>query len=139
MDQIHIDVTGARQAGIRFDEFPDVLKEDLGAEVDSLSKELFARVQAATPDLTGRLVGGCIETLGPIAAMPRASMDCQLIVKSSRCSSVVARQAPRVSPSMPLPSPRYSVSNVTVRVTPCSDSAPVTAHRLPPLCTKRSL
>ena len=50
-----------------------------------------------------------IVMLGPTAAIPRASIVCQLIVKSSRCSSVEARQATRVSPSSPWPTPRYSV------------------------------
>lgn len=36
-------------------------------------------------------------TLEPMAAIPCASIDCQLRVKSSRCSSVVARQAARSS------------------------------------------
>lgn len=47
-----------------------------------------------------------MEMLEPTTAMPRASIVCQVRVKSSRCSSVVARQAARVSPSMPLPMPR---------------------------------
>ena len=55
MDSIHIDVAGARQVGIRFDEFPDDLYADLRAEVSSLSAELFGRVEAATPELTGQL------------------------------------------------------------------------------------
>ena len=55
MDSIHIDVTGARQVGIRFDEFPDDAYADLKDEVNALSTELFGRVEAATPELTGEL------------------------------------------------------------------------------------
>lgn len=54
-DSIHIDVAGDRQAGLRFEEFPDALYDDLKAEIDALSNELFGRVQAATPDKTGDL------------------------------------------------------------------------------------
>ncbi len=52
---IHIDVRGARQAGIRFDTFPDALYADLKSEVDALSVELYTRVEAATPFATGLL------------------------------------------------------------------------------------
>ena len=55
MDSIHIDVTGARQVGIRFEEFPDVLYAELKAEIESLGAELFARVEAQTPSRTGTL------------------------------------------------------------------------------------
>jgi hypothetical protein len=55
MDTIHIDVTGARQVGLRFEEFPDALYAELRGEVDALSAELFAHIEAATPDRTGRL------------------------------------------------------------------------------------
>lgn len=55
MDAIRIAVSGERQAGIRFDRFPDALYADLRREIDSLSIELFARVEAATPEVTGRL------------------------------------------------------------------------------------
>ena len=55
MDSIHIDVTGVRQVGIRFDEFPEVLYEDLRAEITALGNELFALVQAKTPAYTGEL------------------------------------------------------------------------------------
>jgi len=48
-DLIHIDVTGIRQVGLRFEQFPDALY------VDQLSAELLARVEAATPSLTGKL------------------------------------------------------------------------------------
>jgi hypothetical protein len=57
MDAIHIDVTGDRQVGVRFEEFPDALYEDLRAEIDALAIELYARVVAATPDRTGLLRG----------------------------------------------------------------------------------
>jgi hypothetical protein len=55
MDAIHIDVQGERQAGIRFDEFPDALYEDLKTEIDALGIELFAGVEAATPMRSGEL------------------------------------------------------------------------------------
>jgi len=55
MDSIHIDLAGVRQVGLRFDEFPNALYADLKREIDSLSVELYARVQAATPSLTGQL------------------------------------------------------------------------------------
>ena len=55
MDAVRIDVAGDRQVGLRFDTFPDALYEDLKTEVNALSLELFARVEAATPSRTGRL------------------------------------------------------------------------------------
>ncbi|MDE1914739.1 MAG: hypothetical protein KGJ57_17430 [Sphingomonadales bacterium] len=56
MDTIHIDVANARQVGLRFEAFPDALYDDLRREIDGLSAELFAMVQAATPVKTGRLL-----------------------------------------------------------------------------------
>ncbi len=55
MDTIKIDLAGVRQVGLRFDEFPDALYADLKQEIDALSIELLARIEAATPDRTGRL------------------------------------------------------------------------------------
>jgi len=55
MDSVRIDVTGARQAGLRFDQFPDALHDELLGEIRSLANELFARVVAATPSATGLL------------------------------------------------------------------------------------
>lgn len=55
MDSVRIDISGDRQVGVRFETFPDALYEDLRKEIDSLSIELLARVEAATPDRTGRL------------------------------------------------------------------------------------
>jgi hypothetical protein len=55
MDTVRIDVANARQVALRFDEFPNELYADLRAEIDKLAVELFARVQAATPDATGKL------------------------------------------------------------------------------------
>lgn len=55
MDSIRIGIKGDRQAGLRFDEFPDDLRDGLRAEIDSLSRELYARVQGAIPDRTGDL------------------------------------------------------------------------------------
>lgn len=54
---IRIDVTGDRRVGLRFEEFPDALYEALKQAIDGLGAELFARVVAATPSLTGRLRG----------------------------------------------------------------------------------
>lgn len=56
MDTVRIDVKGDRQAGIRFDEFPDALYADLRKEVDALSNELFALIRATTPVKTGTLI-----------------------------------------------------------------------------------
>ena len=55
MDDIHIAVTGDRQVGLRFEEFPDALYVALRQEVDALSIELLARIEAATPSRTGKL------------------------------------------------------------------------------------
>lgn len=55
MDFIHIDVTGARNAGLRFEEFPSELHDELMQEIDALTIELYALVQAATPTRTGKL------------------------------------------------------------------------------------
>jgi hypothetical protein len=55
MNTIHIDVTGAQDVGLRFEEFPDALYEALRQEIDALSIELYARVEAATPTRTGLL------------------------------------------------------------------------------------
>lgn len=54
-DFIHIEVTGDRQVGLRFEEFPDELYQQLKAEIEALATELYARVEAATPSRTGRL------------------------------------------------------------------------------------
>ena len=56
MSDIRFDVKNARQVGLRFDQFPDQLREDLQKEVTALTRELYARVQAATPNRTGRLL-----------------------------------------------------------------------------------
>ena len=55
MDAIRIDIAGDRQVGLRFDEFPDALYQDLQEEVGSLSQELYGRVVWSTPSLTGTL------------------------------------------------------------------------------------
>lgn len=55
MDAIRIGVKGDRQAGLRFDEFPDALREGLREEIDSLTNELYGRIRAATPSKTGDL------------------------------------------------------------------------------------
>ena len=55
MGLIVFDVTGPLKGGIRFDVFPDTLREDLLTEIESLGREAFARVAAGVPHLTGRL------------------------------------------------------------------------------------
>ena len=55
MDSIRIDVSGDRQVGLRFDEFPDALYDDLRAEIEVLATELFALVRASTPQDSGLL------------------------------------------------------------------------------------
>ena len=54
-DFIRIDVAGDRQAGIRFEEFPDALRDDLRKEISALSLELFGRIEARVPRLSGDL------------------------------------------------------------------------------------
>lgn len=55
MDSIRFEVTGDRQVGLVFEEFPNELYDALKAEVNALANELFAAVRAATPRRTGRL------------------------------------------------------------------------------------
>lgn len=55
MDSIKATVTGDRQVGLRFEEFPDQLYDDLRREIDALAHELLGRIQAATPVLSGQL------------------------------------------------------------------------------------
>jgi|SRR5581483_6594091 len=52
---VHAVVTGDRQVALRFEEFPDALYQDLKAEIETLTDELYALVVAATPARTGRL------------------------------------------------------------------------------------
>ena len=54
-DMIHFDVKGIREVGLRFEQFPAELHDQIKAEIDALSKQLFAMVNAATPSKTGRL------------------------------------------------------------------------------------
>jgi hypothetical protein len=55
MDTIRFDVVGAREVGQRFDEFPQELHDDLKREIEALTAELFAMVESATPQRTGKL------------------------------------------------------------------------------------
>jgi hypothetical protein len=55
MDTIRVNISGDRKVELLFEEFPDGLYADLKAEINALSMELFARVEAATPQLTGKL------------------------------------------------------------------------------------
>ncbi len=54
-DEVRIDIAGDRQAGLRFEDFPDHLHDNLRGEIDALTKELFGRIQSATPVGTGKL------------------------------------------------------------------------------------
>lgn len=53
MDTVRIDVKGDRQAGLRFEEFPDALREELREEIDSLTSELYTRIGTVIPNKTG--------------------------------------------------------------------------------------
>lgn len=55
MDAVRIGLTGDRQAGLRFEEFPDVLYEELRVAISSLGDELLGLIEAATPSKTGEL------------------------------------------------------------------------------------
>lgn len=55
MDSVKVEVTGARQVGVRFEEFPDHLYEALRAEIHAIGDELLELVKAATPQKTGKL------------------------------------------------------------------------------------
>ena len=55
MDSIRISITGDHEVGLRFDEFPDDLYDALRQEIEALSAELLAAVEAATPSRTGKL------------------------------------------------------------------------------------
>lgn len=52
---VKIDVTGERDVGIRFAEFPDALYADLRVEIEGLGRELLARIEARSPEKTGAL------------------------------------------------------------------------------------
>jgi len=86
MDTIRINVANDRQVGLRFEEFPDELYDALRAEIDVLARELFARVEAATPSATGKLrseervrvfadkdrITGRVDIAGPGSELARA-------------------------------------------------------------------
>lgn len=55
MSLIKIDLTGERQAGLRFEQFPSDLLANLRAEIDSLTNELRGRVGPAMPNRSGEL------------------------------------------------------------------------------------
>ena len=52
---IHVNITGDRQVGVRFEGFPDNLYADLRNEIEGLTSQLLGLVVAATPSRTGRL------------------------------------------------------------------------------------
>lgn len=55
MDAVRVNITGERRVGLLFETFPDALYEDLRREINGITIELLARVEAATPDRTGKL------------------------------------------------------------------------------------
>lgn len=57
MSIVNIELKGERQAGRRFEDFPDALRDALKAEIDSLTNELHQRVAANAPSRTGNLRG----------------------------------------------------------------------------------
>lgn len=57
MDALRIEVTGLRQVGLRFEEFPDNLYGELRTEIYGLTEELLGLVEGATPELSGKLRG----------------------------------------------------------------------------------
>jgi hypothetical protein len=87
MDSVRINISGERQAGLKFEEFPNELYDDLRNAIDELTNELFARVMAATPDKTGSLrnhervriftdenrIKGYIDVTGTIADIKKAA------------------------------------------------------------------
>ncbi len=59
---------GDRELAVRFEVFPDKLRERLVSRIESLTQELYERVEAATPVKTGELVGE--ETIRDYADQP---------------------------------------------------------------------
>lgn len=57
MSMIKIDLEGDRRAGLRFEEFPEQLRDDLRKEIDALTNELRNRIATAIPKDTGALRG----------------------------------------------------------------------------------
>lgn len=53
MSLVNIELKNERQVGLRFEQFPDHLRDDLRAEIDSLTNELRGRVQQAIPSRSG--------------------------------------------------------------------------------------
>jgi hypothetical protein len=54
-DEVRIDIAGDRQAGLRFEDFPDHLHDELRGEIDALSHELLSRIEALVPEKSGTL------------------------------------------------------------------------------------
>jgi|GEM_PF-2067319 len=54
---IRFEVHGTLKAALRFEKFPDQLRDDLLAEINALGREAFEMVSANTPRRTGRLAG----------------------------------------------------------------------------------
>ena len=52
---INIEITGDRTIGLKFDEFPDQIYEDLHREINALANEAFAREAALLPVRSGRM------------------------------------------------------------------------------------
>lgn len=54
-DAISIQITGDRDVGLRFDQFPQQIHAKLLGTITSLTERLYGQVRAATPKRTGRL------------------------------------------------------------------------------------
>lgn len=54
-DSIGVFVTGDREVELLFDEFPQRLHASLRVRIESLTEELYARIESAVPRRTGKL------------------------------------------------------------------------------------
>lgn len=54
---IHIEHESDLQAGLRFEEFPDELRDALRNEISALTREAFGRYRSRVPVRTGKLLG----------------------------------------------------------------------------------
>lgn len=62
-DDISVIITGDRDVELRFDEFPDRLRDTLRERISGLTDELAARVRGAVPKRTGKLAGEIVDEL----------------------------------------------------------------------------
>jgi hypothetical protein len=63
MADISVIVTGDREVGLRFEQFPQELHEQLKAAIEGLTGELADRVRAAVPRKTGKLASLIVERI----------------------------------------------------------------------------